>query len=119
MQTIGEKEAAKFNHHDSNTIQPSIPAHPTKAQVMALCEELESQINEAETQIKELTEEIKQLKGFLWTIGKQCAQSEKWTRVYKTYSASLRQFLDNNSIPELPSPSSSTSFSFKSSPKKK
>lgn len=118
MQKIGEKEASKFAKKD-DTSPESIPPHPTKAQVMALCEELETKISETEEQIKEVTEEIKQLKEFLWTVGKQCAQSEKWTRIFKAYSASLRQYLDNNSIPEIPAPSNSTSFSFKSSPKRK
>lgn len=117
MQSIGEKEFMKLNDHPPEKLPPSIPSHPTKVQVESLCEELELLINEAELEIKELVEEIKQLKGFMWTVGKQCAQCEKWTRIYKSYSSSLRQHLDNSTIPDPPSPSHSVSS--KVSPKKK
>lgn len=106
MQTIGASESSKFLHEVNLSI-PSLPNRPTSTQLSNLAVELEENIHDTENQIKELHPEIEQVRDLLFTVTQQCAQTEKWNRIYKAYSASLRQHLDRSGVPDIPGPSPS------------
>lgn len=101
MQKLGASDSNLFLH-EVNLIIPTLPNRPTTAQISTLAVELEENLVSAENQIKELHLEIEQVRELLFTVTKQCAQTEKWNRIYKAYGASLRQHLDRFSVPEIP-----------------
>jgi hypothetical protein len=114
MQVVGAKES-KRSLQGTDLSLPTLPSSRiTAAEVERIGGEIEQLIDESTRQIKELGVEIEQAREFLFTVTKQCAQCEKWNRIYKAYAASLRQHLDRSGVP-----SDSLIASPKSSPKKK
>jgi hypothetical protein len=118
MQIVGAKES-KRSLQGTDLSLPTLPsARITAAELERIGGEIEQLIEESTSQIKELKVEIEQAREFLFTVTKQCAQCEKWNRIYKAYAASLRQFLDRSGGSSSSLVSAQT-VSPKSSPKKK
>jgi hypothetical protein len=109
MRALGEKDAVRVTK-ELNLGLPTPPKRPSQKELSAFSQQLEASIGDVEQTLADLRIEIQGVADFMFTVQKQCAQAQRWNRIYKDYMTALVAHLEgrsNEQLPVVPSPGGS------------